>query len=230
MLRYIILLLLMLSTLYANTSHILGYDRVIIKDQKVEYAQRDGNFSLSPQQIIDTHNIYHKGSVDNYDDPYIETIMKSQEVFYTIEGSSKVHIIVAFKDKENRVNFLKEFGLGIFKEQNMSISLVQMDTRKITLPMKPNVYPLFVIGSRYVQGIISKKILKSLVTESNYDTVKNKIDISTLYAQLKQKFSKTKNDTTINYNKKKELFEVHEVNQTKIHSYISKDGRYILVK
>ena len=39
----------------------------------------------------------------------------------------------------------------------------------------------------------------------------------------------TKDKVDVKYNNKIELFEVYKKNETKVNSYISRDGRYILV-
>jgi hypothetical protein len=193
------------------------------------YVQKEGNFSFKALILVDSENIYNQGTIDNFDDAYIQTILKAHTPFKTIKGSSNKTITIAFRDKANNENFFTEFGLKIFKEQNLTIELVQLDVNKITLPMNLEVYPLFVMNHRYVQGAISKSLLLSLIEQSDYSKPIQKISLKALKEKLETKYHKTQYDINVTYNENKKLFEVREFNQTNIHSYISKDGRYILV-
>jgi len=221
--------LLFSSWIFAQNSPVVGYTRNLGMDKQVHYKQTDGNFSFVVKSLIDNNTLRHKGTIDNYDDAYIENILSNHTPFKQIKGSSDKRITIAFRDQANEENFLKEFGLEIFKEQNLTIDLVRMDKNKIDLPMHLEVYPLFVIGSRYIQGIISKRLLKGLIEQSTYPKDTLTIPLKTLKATLLKKYGKNDNNIQLEYNDSKKLFEVREVNSTKIHSYISKDGRYILM-
>lgn len=223
-----IIALIIAQNLSASSSPISGYERVIQKDNSILYTQSKGNFLFTIKKIIDTQNISQGGKVDNYDDPYIQDIMKTQTPFKTLKGGKKT-IHIAFRNEANKNNFLEEFGLDIFKKQNLTINLFMMDTSKLTLPLNLEVYPLFVIENRYIQGVISKKLLVGLIEQSNYDTQAKQLSLKELKTILKEKYGKSMENLNIHYNKKIELFEVYEKKKNSLNSYISKDGRYILV-
>jgi hypothetical protein len=47
-----------------------------------------------------------------------------------IKGNSEDTINIAFQNKANMDNFLEEFGLDIFKKQNLNINLYMIDASK----------------------------------------------------------------------------------------------------
>jgi len=221
------LLFLSICTLLYADSPISGYDRDI-DEKQIIYKQTDGNFSFIAKKIIDSDNIYNQGSVDNYDDAHIQSILKNQTPFQIIKGSSDKTIHIVFKSKANRENFLGEFGLDVFKQEKLSIKLYMMDAGKLTLPLNLNVYPLFVINDRFVQGVINKKLLKGLILQSDYSP-KEKISLEGLKKRIFKKYNMTQDKVDLKYNEKIELFEVYKKGETRVNSYISRDGRYILV-
>lgn len=225
--KLIILTLLIFSILWAD-SPISRYDRFIDQNKQIIYKHTDGNFSFTAKKLIDSDNIYNQGSVDNYDDAYIQRILKNQTPFQTIKGSSDKTIHIVFKSKANRDNFLGEFGLDIFKQEKLGIKLYMMDAGKLTLPLNLSVYPLFVINDRFLQGVISKKLLKGLILQSDYSH-KEKISLENLKKRISEKYNMTKDKVDLKYNEKIELFEVHKKDESRMNSYISRDGRYILV-
>ncbi len=222
----IVIILLLSTGLYAG-SPIVGYERIIEKEGAVVYVQNKGKLKVKPKRIIDTDNIYAKGKVDNYDDPYIQKILQNQTPFKSIKGSGK-NIAIVFNTQANRKNFIEEFGLSIFKKEHLSIKLYVLQRAKIKLPLNLSVYPFFVMEDRFMQGVITKTLLRSLIKESSYSP-KPKINRVKLKEKLKQKFKMDESKIDIRYNEKKELFEVYKKNEKHINSYISKDGRYILV-
>jgi hypothetical protein len=212
--------------LLADSSPIVGYDRFIQQDNSVLYVQKNGDFKFKIKKLIDSDNIYNGGNIDNYDDPYIKDILKEMKPLKVI-GTGKKSIAIVFRDEANQKNFLEEFGLDIFKEQNLTVKLYMMKHNKLTLPLHLEVYPFFVIQNRYVQGVISKKLLSSLVKQSEYDTDK-KISLKVLQARLLKKYKMDETQVVVKYNKKIELFEVYEKGSLELNAYISKDGRYII--
>jgi len=212
--------------LYADSS-ISGYDREI-GNKQILYKQVDGSFSFIAKKLIDSDNIYNQGSIDNYDDAYIQSILKNQTPFKTIKGSSDKIIHIVFKSKANRDNFLGEFGLDTFKQKKLGIKLYMMDASKLTLPLNLSVYPLFVINDRFIQGVINKRLLKGLILQSDY-IPKEKISLENLKKRISKKYNMTKDKVDLKYNEKIELFEVYKKGDIRVNSYISRDGRYILV-
>jgi len=221
------MIILLGATLWANNP-ISGYDRAVTINKSVIYSQIDGNFSFTAKKIIDSDNIYNQGSVDNYDDPYIKAIVKDQTPYKSIKGSSDRTIHILFGSAANRDNFIKEFSLDIFKKEKLNIELYMLDAKKINLPLNLSVYPFFVMGSRYVQGVITPKLLKGLIEESDYSP-KPKLPIQKLKAKIKEKYNMDEKRVDVKYNEGIELYEVYKKDEKRVNSYISKDGRYIIV-
>ena len=145
--RLISLVLILSINLLAEISPVGGYERFIQKDKSLIYVQKNGDFKLKIKNFIDSDNIYNGGNIDNYDDPYIKNILKEMKPFKVINASQK-SIAIVFKDEANKKNFLEEFGLEIFKDQNLSIKLYMMDASKLILPLNIEVYPFFVMQNR----------------------------------------------------------------------------------
>jgi hypothetical protein len=226
MYRVISLVLIVSINLLADLSPIARYDRFIQKDKSVLYIQKNGDFKFKIKKLIDSDNIYNSGKVDNYDDAYIKDILKEMKPFKTL-SSGKKSLAIVFRDEANKKNFLEEFGLKIFKEQNLSIKLYLMSREKLTLPLNLEVYPFFVMQNRYTQGIISKKLLNGLMEQSEYGEDK-KISLPALQKRLLNKYKMDKTMVLVKYNKKIELFEIYKKESSELNSYISKDGRYII--
>jgi hypothetical protein len=226
MYRVVYLALLLSISLLADLSPIAGYERFIQKDKSVLYVQKNGDFKFKIKKLIDSDNIYNGGNIDNYDDPYIKDILKEMKPLKVI-GAGKKSIAIVFRDEANKKNFLEEFGLDIFKEQKLTVKLYMMKHNKLTLPLHLEVYPFFVMQNRYIQGVISKKLLSSLVKQSEYDK-DEKISLEALKTRLLEKYKMDETKVLVKYNKKIELFEVYEKESSEFNSYISKDGRYIV--
>jgi len=229
--KKMILLLLVIFTatnageiLSIEPSPITGYERLLTKEAKVYYQQQNGTHRFSAVRLLDLDNIYHQGSVDNYDDPYIAEILKKNKPFKTITAKDpKAAIDIVF----NSMQQAEGFDLKLFKEQNLTIHLYLLNSEKLTMPLNLRVYPFFVIKSRFVQGVITPNLLKSLIEESDYTKPKKQITLKQLQAKLERIFPNILPTVSINYDKSIELFIVK--NQTgKLVSYISKEGRYIL--
>ena len=227
MFRFIGLALLVSVHLLADLSPVSGYDRFIQQDNSVLYAQKDGNFTFKIKKLIDSDNIYNGGDVDNYDDPYIKNILAQMKPF-EVQSAGKKSLAIVFKDEANRKNFLEEFGLKIFKEQNLNIKLYTMDMSRVTLPLNIKVYPFFVMDNRYIQGVVSKKLLNALIEQSHYGEDK-KISLLSLKERLASKYKMDETQVLIKYNEEIELFEIYEKGSSELNYYISKDGRYIII-
>ena len=226
MYRLLSLVLILSINLLADLSPVSGYERFIQKDKSLLYVQKNGDFKLKIKNFIDSDNIYNGGNIDNYDDPYIKNILKEMKPFKVINASKK-SIAIVFKDEANKKNFLEEFGLEIFKDQNLSIKLYMMNASKLTLPLNLEVYPFFVMQNRYIQGVIGKKLLNALIDQSEYGK-DEKISLPSLKKRLVSKYKMGETSVRVKYNEKIELFEVYEKETSKFNSYISKDGRYVI--
>ena len=222
--KFIIVISILILNLFAQ-SPIPGYDREI-QDNNVVYKQINGNFTFKTKQFIDMDNIYNKGQIDNYDDPYIQKILEKQTPLKVINGKSNKIIHIVFNGEKSKKNFLEEFGLDIFKEQNLTIKLYIMDKSKIKLPLKLSVYPFFIINDRFVQGVITKSLLKSLIYESEYKD--STLALDKFKTKIAKKYNMTDDVVDIKFNNKIQLFEVYEKGKKKVHSYVSSDGRYII--
>ncbi len=214
-------------SLWAGVSPISSYNRVIEKDNSIRYVHTRSNFEFKVKKIIDTENIYNKGVVDTYDDEYIKAIIEKMKPVQVIKGGNNV-ISIVFGSEKNKKIFLENSSLDMYKKENLTIKVYIIKTKDLTLPLNLVVYPFFVIGDRYVQGMITKKHLRNLILDSDYASVKSKIDLEKLQKRLKNKYKIDSKTVSIKYNAKKELFEVYKKDTNNPYSYISKDGRYIL--
>ena len=104
-----------------------------------------------------------------------------------------------------------------------------MNKKEVKLPLNLSVYPFFVMGDRFVQGVITKKLLHGLIEDSDYTVKREKISLEKLKKRIEKKYKMSDKDIDIDYNKSIKLFEVKKKGSDKINSYISSDGRYILV-
>jgi len=208
-------------------SPVSGYERIIERDGSVVYEQREGNFTLRPARLIDSENIYNGGTVDNYDDPYLRTNLAAQVPFRIIRGGHR-RIDIVFNSPSVRDAYLRDPGLGMFRAAGLTIRLYLLDRARLVLPLRPSVYPLFVMGDRYVQGVMTPALLEGLIRESDY-TPRPAIPLAGLRKRLWAKFPKTRSQIDTTYNDRRELFEVRKKGQKEIDAYVSRDGRYILI-
>lgn len=229
--KHILLMIawVLLSTSHAqdiittHTSPIVGYDRVIHADASVFYKQQNGKHLFSTSRLVDLDNIYHKGAIDNYDDPYITDILKAFKLIKTIHHKTpQATLNIVFKSAEKA----STFDLKRFDDTNLSINLY-VYKGKASLPLNLEVYPFFIINHRFIQGIITPKLLQSLIAQSNYSQPKQKVSLQQLKQKLTRIFPTILPKVTIEYSMKLGLFVVKNKKGTVV-SYISKDGRYIL--
>jgi len=207
-----------------HTSPIVGYDRVIHMDASVLYKQRSGRHCFSTSRLVDLDNIYHKGAIDNYDDPYITDILKALKPIKPIHHKTpQATLNIVF----NSVKKASAFNLKQFDDANLSINLYVGHAGKASLPLNLEVYPFFIINHRFIQGVITPKLLQSLIAQSDYTQPKRKVSLRQLKQKLAAIFPTVLLTVTIEYSAKLGLFVVKNKKGTVV-SYISKDGRYIL--
>jgi hypothetical protein len=227
MLKRIIPIFIISLNLFA-ISPISHFDRVVQKDFNVKYTLQNGKFSFVANKLINMDNIYYQGSIDNFDDAYIQDILLSQIPFKTIQGKSDKTIHIVFNTKINDDNSIKGFDTTLLKDENLTMKFYIFDKTKLSLPFNLEVYPFYVINDRFVQGgNLTKKSLKRLISVSNYQN-KPTISIEKLKAKIAKKFNLTDEKVDIKYNETKKLFEVYKKGDDEINSYISSDGRYIV--
>jgi len=225
--KFLPILFLLFLTLHAG-SPIAGYERAIRPDGRVVYTQKDGNTTLIIKRIIDTDNIYTGGKVDNYDDPYIAKILKRQTPCRTFQGTKKQTFHIVFNSQAQCDTFLQSKQWKLVTQSGLPIKLYLLDRRKLTLPLQLSVYPFFVIGDRFVQGVISPALLASLIKESDYTHPKPKIPLAKLKQKLKRIYHMDESKARITYDADKELFEVYDKTQNRFSAYLSRDGRYVM--
>jgi hypothetical protein len=220
--------LLICFNLFAS-SPISHYDRAIQKDYGIKYTLQDANFSFVANKIINMDNIYYQGDIDNFDDAYIQDILSSQIPFKTIKGKSKQTIHIVFNTKINDDDSISGFDTTLFEKENLTMKFYVFDKSKLKLPFNLEVYPFYVINDRFVQGgNLTKKSLKRLIKVSQYQNQAT-ISLEKLKAKISKKFKLTDDKVDVRYNNSKKLYEVYKKDEDKINSYISKDGRYIVV-
>lgn len=228
--KVIVILWVVFVCVYAEVSPISGYERVISSNGKVEYLHTKSDFNLTIRKVIDSENYYNGGEANTYDDPYIRTLLQNQKVLQRFGKANQRVIQIVFLDRKQQIAYLKKYGIALFEEQNLTIELIELDKHKLSHPLRLSVYPFFVVGSRYVQGYIDAKHLKELLEEeATYYKEYAPTTIKSLSKRLAKKYIQTKNLIKLTYNKKSNLFEVRQVNQKKVLSYISAEGRYILI-
>jgi len=229
--KIILSILLGLVSIYAECTPVSHYERTIDVNQSIIYHHTQSDFHIKVKRLIDTDNYYNKGKANTYDDPYIQSILDTQKVLYHANKEQYKNIQIVFSSRKQQIKYLKEQGIQLFYEHNLSVELIELDKKKLQHPLSLTVYPFFVIGSRYIQGTVNKKSLHELLKEdTSYYLESSQITLINLYKRLNEKYAQTQKDIVLNYNKSIELFEVRKVKETEVYSYISKDGRYILVK
>ena len=206
-------------------SPIPGYQRGIAPDGAVVYTQKEGNFTFRSRRIVDMDNIYAGGTIDNYDDPYIATILDRQTPCRTIRGGERT-IRIVFDRAAHCKQFVRNPGLGLFRKAHLRVQLYVLDRSRITLPLHLSVYPFFVMGDRFVQGVITPKLLTSLITESDYTRNRPTITLNKLKQKLHQKYRIDDRNARITYNPAKALYEVYDKRTGRFSAYVSRDGRY----
>jgi hypothetical protein len=224
---------LFLSTLslfaFAN-SPLEGYDRVV-KNNKALYVKKDGSFQVLGKHLIDLNAVSFGGDIENFDNPYIEGFLKKYTPIKTIKGGEKTLNII-FTSKEQLKNYEENLGFDLFKKQNLTVNIYVIKEKELNIPMMTaKITPIFSMKDRVAMGVISKDIVASLITESNYNKKTPLVAKDIIKNKISKRFRLDKKKFSLEFNKDKELYEVHEKinNKDRITTYISKDGRYILL-
>lgn len=206
-------------------SPISNYERVISLDDSISYILKNSSFTFEAKYILDLDSIYYKGEVDNYDDAYISDILENQVIIYKryINSTDLNCINIVFKDYDS----LKKFDLDMFKDHNINLYILDRNKDKINFPLLLEVYPFFIVKNRFVQGVINSSLLESLFYESDYSNIKEKISLAALVFKLEELFPSTMQDVNIEYDEEIYLYKVYK--NKKLFSYVSLDGRYIIL-
>jgi hypothetical protein len=216
---------------HTNQSPIVNYTRTIDDNNTIVYQHKESAFSFKANKLIDTQNYYYGGTKDTYDDPYIREILKNQTVLKRFEGKGIYVIQIVFSRYGKYQKYLESNHLALFRQRGVTVELLVLERDKMVYPLHLSVYPFFVMGARYTQGYINEKLLHQLIEEQHHYSKASvgHVAISRLKETLMTKFPKSMTHFHLTYNRAKELFEVRNHNESQIHSYISKEGRYIMV-